>query len=120
MSEIPSHACSVWIAGDKIWAAFPGQGTTHSVHVPADEAGIKILLGILRARQIDGRHTVGTAAAPVQYDLETISKAMKITTVVKTTIAPLSETERKRALARQRDLDLADILHDLDLDGIEI
>jgi hypothetical protein len=120
---LPSHACSVWLDGDTLWAAFPpraGSDKGHKVHLTADEYGIKSLLTILRARQCDGRHTVGTVAAPVQYDLETIAKTMKLTTVVKTTVKAPSKAAVAYEVKRQREAELASILHDLDLDGVEL
>lgn len=77
---IPSHACSVWLAGDTLWAAFPpapGHTKGHSLHFPATPEGFRIALAILRERATASDFRLGTPETPTQYDLAAIAKALE-------------------------------------------
>lgn len=78
---LPSHAISVWLAGDTLWARFPPTtpgGKGHSAPFPATPEGFALALSILRERATANyTMTIGTRAAPVRYDLEKIAQALK-------------------------------------------
>lgn len=74
----PSHAARIWTVGDELHIEFPSTKTerVHAVTVPGTEAGLKVALGILRARSASS--TVGTVGAPtklqVQKNLEELAQ----------------------------------------------
>ena len=78
----PSYAAMVWYTPEGIRIALPAAlgETGHSILLPLKEASWGVMLGILRerARFADERsaRTIGTRAAPVQYDIEAILRAM--------------------------------------------
>jgi len=76
----PSNAVTLWLTGDTIHVAIPPSAGTdrgHTVHLAANEFGIKNLLVILRHREVArSAPKLGFAGAPTQYDLETIARAM--------------------------------------------
>lgn len=76
----PSGAVTMWLAGDTIWVALPpspGSDRGHTVHLSANEFGIKNLLVILRQREtLRASPKLGFAGAPTQYDLETVARAL--------------------------------------------
>ncbi len=69
---IPSYACSIWLAGDSLWLAFPplAQGEHgHSVPFPATERGLELILNTLRQRRL-GERSLGEAGSPTRYQIE--------------------------------------------------
>jgi len=118
----PSHACMVWLAGDQLMVRFPpslGHDKHHVVSFEADERGIAALTSVLRARAKHQALTVGTPGAPTQTDvnrLRAMASAIRMTTVVKTTIKPVSDKEARRMARLEREAELASLLHDLDLE----
>lgn len=70
---IPSYACNLWVAGDDLWIAFPGQGPEergHSVKLPASVAGLQTVLAILKDRTTAKSLRLGNRGTPTQWDLE--------------------------------------------------
>lgn len=71
--DAPSHAVGLWIEGDHFLVRFPDR---QLVSIPVCEAGR--LINVLRARSEYAarakRMSIGTDAAPVQYDLDQIRK----------------------------------------------
>lgn len=105
---LPSYAAYIWHSGDAIHILFPSDaeaGKTHSIRIPLERAGVeynnwgqplpsqrgwKFLLDTLLARSTDERFSVGTRAAPTQYDLDNIVKhwAGQVTKIEKKKDAP--------------------------------
>jgi hypothetical protein len=106
---IPSYALNAWLAGDKIHINFPptdGHSRSHSVVLPADERGMKVLLALMKERQqAEYTLTVATAAAPVQYDVDAILRAMGNTQAPKITKVP-----PKHKMLAPENLTLEDLL----------
>jgi len=76
---LPSYAVSLWIAGDDLWLAFPGQGPEgrgHSVRLPASVGGLQAAIKILRARETAEDLRIAQRGTPTQYDLERIAEYM--------------------------------------------
>lgn len=76
---LPAHAAYVWLKGDTLMLSFPptaGHDRGHTVALYADAHGMKVALSILKARRDESQLTVGTTAAPTQYqcDASAISK----------------------------------------------
>lgn len=70
---LPSYAISLWVAGDDLWLAFPGQGPEgkgHSVRLPASQAGMATAITILRERAQAERLELGNRGTPTQYEIE--------------------------------------------------
>jgi len=70
---IPSYACNLWVAGDDLWIAFPGQGPEgrgHSIKLPASATGLKVAIDILRERAQAERLEIGNRGTPTQYEVE--------------------------------------------------
>lgn len=70
---IPHYAVSLWVAGDDLWLAFPGQGPEgqgHSVRLPASAGGFATAVSILRERAQARDLKLGNAGTPTQYELE--------------------------------------------------
>lgn len=70
---LPDYAVSLWVAGDDLWIAFPGQGPEgkgHSVRLPASIAGFATAISILRDRAQAKSLKLGERGTPTQYELE--------------------------------------------------
>lgn len=70
---IPSYAVNLWVAGDDLWLAFPGQGPEgrgHSIRLPASEHGLKTAINILKDRAQAERLEIGHDGTPTQYTVE--------------------------------------------------
>src|SRR5438309_159855 len=85
---LPSYAISLWVAGDDLWLAFPGQGPEgkgHSVRLPVSKSGLKVAINILRDRAKAESLKIGHDGTPTQYTVEqyagrawgTVSKRMR-------------------------------------------
>lgn len=97
----PSYAAYAWFNGDTLNLALPGETSGHKVSAHVDLrvlremaqtlafqeqrftleerkalAGLYSLLVTLKARESASHTTLGTAAAPTQYDLNLILKAL--------------------------------------------
>lgn len=97
----PSYAAYAWFQGDQLMLALPGETSGHKVHALVDLrvlrdmaqtspfaeqrlsleerktlAGLYSLLTTLKARESADHKTIGTPAAPTQYDLDLILKAL--------------------------------------------
>ena len=78
----PSYAASIWTAGENIHMTLPpvyGQERGHSVIFPNKPEGWLAIAMILRDRETKerSRSIIGTAAAPTQWDIDIVLKAMK-------------------------------------------
>lgn len=73
---IPSHAAHIWVAGDAIFLGLPPfRGDHgHTVQLPNTTKGLQVALATLRARAISREPTIGTRAAPAQYNVDEILK----------------------------------------------
>lgn len=77
----PDHSIKVWLEADEIHCEIssPVDGArAHSFFVPATQAGFAVFVSVLKERErVSYNHQlIGTAAAPVQYDIEGIMRAM--------------------------------------------
>lgn len=104
----PHYAASIWISGDKLMLAMPstvpGSDKGHTAVLPATADGLSVVMSILKERSREGyRPTIGTKAAPPQYDIDAILRSMK-----KTTVPPSAKELRREAPATLtiEDLDL--------------
>jgi hypothetical protein len=72
--DAPSHAVAIWLEGDKIMVRFPDR------QLVMYDSPIQLMLTLQhRADSIKRKRpmTVGTEAAPVQYDIDTVALALK-------------------------------------------
>lgn len=72
--DCPSHAIAIWLEGDTITVRFPDRQC-----VTFETMG-QVLLTLRHRRDAAlarEKPTVGTRAAPVQYDIDAIAEAMK-------------------------------------------
>jgi len=91
---IPSYAVSLWVAGDDLWLAFPGQGPEergHSIRLPATVAGMQTAIAVLRERSQAKSLKLGERGTPTQYELEQDRKYGAILAAMK------ADSEEKRA-----------------------
>lgn len=75
-----SQSLTIWLAGDTIFAAVPpapGHDRGHTIHVSADEFGLKNLLYVLRQRAMAREEKIGSPGAPTQYVLEQWAKPLQ-------------------------------------------
>lgn len=103
---LPHYAASTWISGDKLFLCLPATrgGKTHTIQLPADAKGMTVLLSILKERQQEGyAPTVGTKAAPVQYDIDKM--LLHIQNVGITKLPPQVKQDAKPTLSLE-DLDI--------------
>lgn len=122
----PAHAVMIWRSGDQLMIRVPpapGHDKGHVLNFPFDTAGVGALKLVLTHREAEPSAKIGTRAVPVQSML----RAMKITTVVKTTYKETGELARERKrrsrleakAAAQREIEdlindeLDDLLEDL-------
>jgi hypothetical protein len=66
--DAPTHCIAVWIEGDNIMVRYPDR---QLVNIKSPVQLMDLLMQ--RYRDRNGRMTVGTKAAPVQYDIDTIA-----------------------------------------------
>lgn len=100
---LPDYAASIWLIGDEIALCLPAQvegARAHTIQLPATDKGMVALMTILRDRARASNRTIGTKAAPVQYDVEALLRGMSITKV-----PPAYKTEARPDLSLD-DLDL--------------
>jgi hypothetical protein len=110
MSELypaPSYAATIWTTGDTIHLALPaqyGEDKGHSVVFPNSSAGWMAISMILRDRERAERtnRRVGTAGAPVQYDLDKVLKQL-------TAGKPVTKVPSARKVKAEDDLTLEDL-----------
>ncbi len=105
---LPSYAVSLWIAGDDLWLAFPGQGPEgkgHSVRLPASVAGFASAVSILRERAQAKSLKLGEPGTPTQYELEQDRKYGAILAAMKADTADKREA-KARAERELQDLGL--------------
>jgi len=79
MSEpypLPGFAANIYASGDGLALCLTDDGKGHTLQIPATEAGMKLLVQILRERRAARRPYIGQKASPVQYDIEHMLKAM--------------------------------------------
>lgn len=70
---LPAYAVSMWIAGDDLFIAFPGQGPEergHTIKLPASIAGFQTTIAIMRERQSARSLKLGQRGTPTQWELE--------------------------------------------------
>jgi len=70
---LPSYAASIWIAGDDLMIAFPGQGPEskgHTIKLPSSETGLKTALKIMRARSHAEDLRLANKGTPSQWEAE--------------------------------------------------
>lgn len=97
---LPSYAISLWVAGDDLWLAFPGQGPEgkgHSVRLPASQAGFATAISILRDRVQAKDLKLGQPGTPTQYELEQDRKYGAILAAMKADTAERREAQAKAA-----------------------
>ena len=94
---LPSHAASIWATGKGLMLGLPpieGHTHGHTIHLDlarlnipdgAEFAGWRVLLSILseRARAKPKARTIGTRAAPTQYNLDGMLKVLRTGTPVR-------------------------------------
>lgn len=108
---IPSYAVNLWVAGDDLWIAFPGQGPEgkgHSIRLPASAAGMQTVVNILRQRSKAKSETelmLGHPGTPTQYELEQDRKYGAILAAMKADDAE-KQREQARACAELEELGL--------------
>lgn len=103
---LPSYAASVWLNGDKLTLAFPGLDTHTQGHTVAVDIDISAITNLLTSSRFDHKNalgrderkslrgllsvlhtlrershqnapkTIGNPAAPTQYDLDQITRAI--------------------------------------------
>lgn len=104
---LPSYAVSMWVSGDDLWIAFPGQGPEargHSVRLPASPAGLATAIKIMRERSHATDLRLAQKGTPTQYDLEAISNYMLRTDHVAKQAA--KRADREAAAADLKELGL--------------
>lgn len=91
---LPSYAATIWLAGENICIALPSGASqkSHTIRIPvakcsietsewgeplARQRGWMVLLDILKQRQQLREAPIGTRAAPVQYDIEEMLRAIQ-------------------------------------------
>lgn len=97
---LPSYVTSIWLAGDQIFMALPSgpDGKIHTIKVPlakcsietsewgeplASQRGWMVVLDILKQRQQERQAParLGDRAAPVQYDIDAMLRAVNSSSV---------------------------------------
>jgi hypothetical protein len=81
---LPSYVTQTWVSGDKLFVCFPPTrgDKSHTVQLPATPAGFAILGSLLQERSREGYEpSIGTRAAPVQYDIDKMLLRMTATKV---------------------------------------
>jgi hypothetical protein len=76
---LPSYVTQTWVSGDKLFVCFPPTrgDKSHTVQLPATPAGFAILGSLLQERSREGYEpSIGTRAAPVQYDIDKMLRQM--------------------------------------------
>ena len=73
---LPDYAVSVWIAGDNLMVAFPGQGTDrgHTIKLPASQAGLATAIKIMRERETAKDLRLSAKGTPTKWEVETDKK----------------------------------------------
>jgi len=71
---LPDYAVSVWVAGDHLMVAFPGQGTEkgHTVRLPISKGGLETVIKMLRERETAKDLRLSQPGTPSQWDTELI------------------------------------------------
>lgn len=104
--DCPPQAVAVWLEPDSLHVRFPDR---QLIKIPAGEPQrlIVMLQGLLRERARATVRTVGTTAAPVQYDIDEVARQLRLDGAsydfAKQNGALIREKEekRKRALLRK-------------------
>jgi hypothetical protein len=74
---LPSYAASIWLDGETLWLSFPGERHGHSIHLSADEYGLRCALSILRERELaKSAPTINQPGAPTQALAQEMLRAM--------------------------------------------
>ncbi len=106
---LPSYAASFWVVGDQLFVRLPPWATggpAHIITLPANEAGMKICLDLLKERARASYETkIGTKAAPVQYDIDAMLRRMGAAGPTVTKLPPQLKQAAKPTLSLD-DLDL--------------
>ena len=95
---IPAYAVNLWVSGDDLWIAFPGQGPEergHSVRLPASVAGMQTAITILKERSQAKSLKLGERGTPTQYELEQDRKYAAILEAMKADTAERREARAK-------------------------
>jgi hypothetical protein len=103
---LPAHAVSMWIAGDDLFIAFPGQGPEergHTVRLPASVAGLQTTIAIMRERSTAKSLRLGHRGTPTQYELEQDKRYGAILE------AMAADTAEKRDAKRRAEAELAEL-----------
>lgn len=70
---VPSYAASIWVVGDNLMVAFPGQGPEdigHTIVLPIHEAGLKTVINVLKDRAKARDLRIGNRGTPTQWQAE--------------------------------------------------
>ena len=112
MYPVPSYAAHIWVIGDVIHLALPpleGHEQGHTIRVPWNPKALDHLLRILRERETQKRPlNIATPAAPTQWDIEQVLKAMKKAkkldeaTVSELTVLDISDEDLEAEIIRRR------------------
>lgn len=73
MTDLPSYAVGLWIAGDTLCIRIPpsrGAQSAHIVRFPASEHGLRAMYSFLKAREAhEAFDKIGHPASPTQADV---------------------------------------------------
>jgi hypothetical protein len=109
---LPSYACSLWVAGDDLMVAFPGQGPEergHTIRLPASAGGLTAVIKILRERASAASTKLSARGTPSQYEVErALAHDRKYAAILGAMTDDKADRERHRlaAEAELRDLGL--------------
>jgi hypothetical protein len=96
-SNAPDHAVIIWTEGDQIFCRFPDR---HLVTFDSPQQLMVTLKHRERARR--NEMTVGTDAAPVQYDIDKVAEALR-DKANKQSVAHYEAVAKKGAETRERE-----------------
>jgi len=100
--EAPAHAIAIWTEGERIFCRFPDR------HLVTFDNPLQLMNTLKHRERIrrGAEMTVGTNAAPVQYDIDKISTALKGKSEAHhAAIIKKGEATRERERARRLRLD---------------
>lgn len=118
---LPSYAAYIWHSGDALHILMPPStegGKSNTIRIPLERTGVehnqwgqplpsqrgwKFLLDTLLARSTSDQFTIGTPAAPTQYDLDEIVRHWS---------GQVTKIERKKDAPEELTIDDLDILAD--------
>lgn len=111
---LPSYTTVIWLAGDQIHLSLPSgpDGKSHTIRIPlakcsiesgewgeplARQRGWLVLLDILKQRQQERQQPVrlGDRAAPVQYDIDAMLRAVSTSATQARRFTPRGQEQLK-------------------------